>query len=112
MPMWMEYVEALTKRFGKAVFYDTMGRLKNLKQEGAYDNLYVYMEEFDACLRRVLERVELPEEFQIRLFINGLKGEYMRTLWLLKPVQLLEVQSNARFFRMTHHLNRPREELV
>lgn len=30
------------------------------------------------------------------LFINGHKEEYRRTLWLLKPTRLLDVQSNAR----------------
>lgn len=82
MSMWTKYVEALTRWFGKAVFEDPMGRLKNLRQEGIYDNLYSYMEEFDSGLRKVLEKVDLPEEYQIRLFINGLKEEYRRTLWL------------------------------
>lgn len=76
MPTWAEYVEVLTKRFGKAVFNDPMRRLKNLRQEGTNDNVYTYMEEFDSCLRKVLERVDLPEEFQSSLFINGLKDEY------------------------------------
>lgn len=80
MPLWTEYVEALTKRFGKAVLQDPMGKLKNLRQEGSHDNLYVCMEEFNSCLRRVLERVDLPEEFQVSLIINGLKEEYMKTL--------------------------------
>lgn len=95
LPLWIEYVEALTKWFGKAVFEDSIGMLKNLRHEGIYDNLYVYMEEFDACLRRMLEKVDLPEEFHVSLFINGLE-EYRRMLWLLKPTRLLDMQSNAR----------------
>ncbi|KAI4363877.1 hypothetical protein MLD38_020042 [Melastoma candidum] len=71
LPSWGEYIDALTARFGKTVFDDPMGALKNLKQEGSCENMYVYMEEFDACLRRVLEKVDLPEEFQCQNYFNG-----------------------------------------
>ncbi|KAI4369551.1 hypothetical protein MLD38_017978 [Melastoma candidum] len=57
---WEEYSAALNGRFGKEVFEDPMGKMKNLKQEGEYSNLYAYMEEFDICLRRVLEKIDLP----------------------------------------------------
>ncbi|KAI4312947.1 hypothetical protein MLD38_023180 [Melastoma candidum] len=93
---WTEYVAAVTKRFGREVFEDPMGRMKNLKQEGVLSNLYVYMEEFDSCLRKVLERIELPVDFQISLFINGLREEYRNTLWLLRPTDLLSAQASAR----------------
>lgn len=62
VPMWTEYVKVLTKRFGKTVFEDPMDRLKNMRQEGVYDNLYVYMKGFDSCLRKVLERMDIPED--------------------------------------------------
>ncbi|KAI4302811.1 hypothetical protein MLD38_038514 [Melastoma candidum] len=93
---WEEYVLALNSRFGREVFEDPMGKMKNLKQEGEFSNLYAYMEEFDICLRRVLEKIELPMSFQVSLFINGLKEEFKSTLWLLKPTDLLSVQANVR----------------
>lgn len=43
-----------------------------------------------------MERVELLEEDHLSLDINELKEEYRRTLWLLKPTQLIGVQSKAR----------------
>ncbi|KAI4364755.1 hypothetical protein MLD38_020809 [Melastoma candidum] len=94
--VWEEYSAALNSRFGKEVFEDPMGKMKNLKQEGEYSNLYAYMEEFDICLRRALEKIDLPMSFQVSLFINGLKEEFKSTLWLLKPVDLLSVQASVR----------------
>ncbi|KAI4321267.1 hypothetical protein MLD38_034666 [Melastoma candidum] len=93
---WGEYAGALNNRFGKEVFEDPMGKMKNLRQEGEYDNLYAYMEEFDVCLRKVLEKIDLPMSFQVSLFINGLKDEYKTTLWLLDPTDLLAVQTKVR----------------
>ncbi|KAI4370841.1 hypothetical protein MLD38_019144 [Melastoma candidum] len=93
---WEEYSLALNSRFGREVFEDPMGRMKNLKQEGEFSNLYAYMEEFDICLRRVLDKIELPMSFQVSLFINGLKEEFKSTLWLFKPTDLLSVQANVR----------------
>ncbi|KAI4319919.1 hypothetical protein MLD38_033458 [Melastoma candidum] len=91
-PGWKEYITAVARRFGKEVFEDPMGRMKNLKREGKFENLYAYMEEFDRCLRKVLERMDVPMEFQVSLFVNGLKEEYRNTLWLLRPTDLLSVQ--------------------
>ncbi|KAI4385691.1 hypothetical protein MLD38_003686 [Melastoma candidum] len=93
---WEEYTLALNSRFGKEVFEDPMGKMKNLRQEGEFSTLYAYMEEFDTCLRRVLDKIELPMSFQVSLFINGLKDEFKSTLWLLKPTNLLSVQANVR----------------
>ncbi|KAI4340536.1 hypothetical protein MLD38_025362 [Melastoma candidum] len=73
-----------------------MGKMNNLKQEGEFSNLYAYMEEFDICLRRVLDKIDLPMSFQVSLFINGLKEEFKSTLWLLKPIDLFSVQANNR----------------
>ncbi|KAI4340387.1 hypothetical protein MLD38_025228 [Melastoma candidum] len=109
---WEEYSAALNSRFGKEVFEDPMGKMKNLKQEGEYSNLYAYMEEFDICLWRVLEKIDLPMSFQVSLFINGLKDEFKSTLWLLKPVDLLSVQANVRILSRDKSNNRPSNTLA
>ncbi|KAJ0745438.1 putative nucleotidyltransferase, Ribonuclease H [Helianthus annuus] len=86
---WDEYTRNASTRFAATLIEDAMGALKALTQTGELED---YCDEFDL----LLNKVTLPDEYTISLFIEGLKPEIKCHVRMFKPKTLRETYSLAR----------------
>ncbi|KAD2394418.1 hypothetical protein E3N88_41395 [Mikania micrantha] len=86
---WNDYVRSISARFVSRLIEDVMGALKALNQTGTLDEYY---DEFDL----LLNKVSIPEEYAISLFLEGLKPEIRCHVKLFKPTTLRDSYSLAR----------------
>ncbi|XP_022041343.1 uncharacterized protein LOC110943921 [Helianthus annuus] len=86
---WDEYTRNASTRFAATLIEDAMGALKALIQTGELED---YCDEFDL----LLNKVTLPDEYTISLFIEGLKPEIKCHVKMFKPKTLRETYSLAR----------------
>ncbi|XP_022031865.1 uncharacterized protein LOC110932921 [Helianthus annuus] len=86
---WDEYTRNASTRFAATLIEDAMGALKALIQTGELED---YCDEFDL----LLNKVTLPYEYTISLFIEGLKPEIKCHVKMFKPKTLRETYSLAR----------------
>ncbi|XP_022008221.1 uncharacterized protein LOC110907566 [Helianthus annuus] len=86
---WDEYTRNASTRFAATLIEDAMGALKALTQMGKLED---YCDEFDL----LLNKVTLPDEYTISLFIEGLKTEIKCQVKMFKPKTLRETYSLAR----------------
>ncbi|KAJ0836439.1 putative nucleotidyltransferase, Ribonuclease H [Helianthus annuus] len=87
---WLEFTEALLKRFGPTDYEDPSESLHRLKQ---LTTVTAYQEAFE----RLSNRIDgLPEPFLVGCFVGGLKEEIRLEVKLKKPRNLLEAIGFAR----------------
>ncbi|KAK4491757.1 hypothetical protein RD792_002532 [Penstemon davidsonii] len=86
---WEEYVLALQQRFGTTLFEDPMSDLKKLKQTGA---VQTYLDSFD----ELFNKVDIPEEYAVSLFLTGLKEEIEYPIRMFAPRTLQRAYGLAR----------------
>ncbi|KAG8391290.1 hypothetical protein BUALT_Bualt01G0172600 [Buddleja alternifolia] len=101
LPSWVEYVRALSDRFGVSLFDDPMAELVNLKQTG---NIQDYLDKFDG----LMNCVELSETYAISCFMGGIKTEIAIHIRMFKPKTLEEVINLAKLQEQTNNLNTKR----
>lgn len=75
---WEEYVEAMTTRFGPIKMQRPIAQLKRLKEEECF---YAYVDAFVS----LVSQVELSDEDQVAMFIEGLKRDNKRFVTILNP---------------------------
>ena len=80
-PSWEEYVRALGSRFGDSLYDDPMGDLKSLKQIRS-------VKEYQELFEKLLNRVDLPEQYIVSCFIRGLKEEIQLAKRMFVPHDL------------------------
>jgi hypothetical protein len=86
---WKEYVEFVTTRFADVLSVDAMGTLAALRQTGLLKD---FCQEFDLWLNKV----SIPEEYSISLFLRAIKPEIGGPVRLLRPKSLPEAYLLAR----------------
>ncbi|XP_022026308.1 uncharacterized protein LOC110927012 [Helianthus annuus] len=92
---WDEYTRNASTRFAATLIEDALGALKVLTQTGDLDE---YCDKFDL----LLNKVTLPDEYTISLFIEGLKPEIKCHVKMFKPKTLRETYSLARLQEQTN----------
>ena len=88
-PSSEEYIRELSARFGDYLYDDTMGELKGLKQTGT---MLEYQEQFE----KLLNRVDLPEDYATSCFLSGLKPEIQLIVRMFMPKNVAHVRALAK----------------
>lgn len=86
---WVEYAEAMTIRFDSVDVIRPMAQLKRLMEE---ESLFTYIDSFVA----LVSQVELSDEDQVAMFIEGLKGDNVKLRTVLKPNNLQQAIAFAK----------------
>lgn len=89
VPMWEEYVRALSQRFGAHAYEDPMTELVILRQTQSVQH---YLDRFDE-LHNLLE---LPDAYAMSCFLAGLKQEISGLVRMFKPQTLQDAISLAK----------------
>lgn len=89
VPMWEEYVRALSARFGTREYEDPMAELVSLRKTHSVQQ---YLDRFD----ELHNSLELPDNYAMSCFLAGLKQEISGLVRMFKPQTLQDAVSLAK----------------
>nr|XP_017233536.1 PREDICTED: uncharacterized protein LOC108207610 [Daucus carota subsp. sativus] len=96
---WLQFCEALTKRFGKKGGLDEQEEFNKLVQTSS---VIEYIEKFEELKAVLLSRnPHLDEKYFISSFISGLKMELKPMVRLMKPMTLMDAVEIAQYQEQT-----------
>ncbi|XP_063942971.1 uncharacterized protein LOC108207610 [Daucus carota subsp. sativus] len=96
---WVQFCEALTKRFGKKGGLDEQEEFNKLVQTSS---VIEYIEKFEELKAVLLSRnPHLDEKYFISSFISGLKMELKPMVRLMKPMTLMDAVEIAQYQEQT-----------
>lgn len=103
VPLWDEYVEAITSRFGK-LFDDPIAELFTLKQTGGVKE---YHDSFDG----VVSKLSLSEEYVLSCFLAGLSEEIQYQVRMFHPKNLQQAYCLAKLQEATQQAPKSKKHI-
>lgn len=89
VPMWEEYVRAMSARFGTREYEDPMTEMVSLRQTHSVQQ---YLDRFD----ELHNALDLPDQYAMSCFLAGLKQEISGLVRMFKPQTLQDAVSLAK----------------